>query len=70
MKNHIVKKIALFSLAITLVVVATGCSSPRSSSYSKSRSSGYSSSSKSGASCYGSSCTKSACGGYTRVTSR
>ena len=67
MKNRTVKETArLLLLALTLAVFATGCSSPRSSSYSKSRSACYSSS---GTSCSSSSA-KSACGGYTRVTSR
>ena len=57
MKNRIV----LLPLALTFAVFAAGCSSPRASSYGKSRS--YSKASTS--------CVKSgACGSYTRVTSR
>ena len=57
MKNRIV----LLPLALTFAVFAAGCSSPRASSYGKSRS--YSKSSAS--------CVKSGgCGSYTRVTSR
>ena len=61
MKNRTVKKPALLTLTLAIAVVATGCSSPRASSYGKSGS--YS---KTTASCVKS----GACGGYTRVTSR
>ena len=67
MKNRPVKETArLLLLALTLAVFATGCSSPRTSSYSKSRNSGYSSYSKSSASCVKS----GSCGSYTRVARR
>ena len=62
MKNRIV----LLPLALTFAVFAAGCSSPRASSYGKSRSSGYSSYSKSSGSCVKS----GGCGSYTRVARR
>ena len=66
MKHRTMKNPALLTLTLALAVVATGCSSPRSSSYGKSRSSGYSSYSKSSGSCVKS----GGCGSYTRVARR